>query len=450
MNDTSYELIQASIESYEKIWKKYHLNSNVISIPAIKIKTIMPLNLKTKTKLDLFRTFGDNVTEVQFVQLLMRQTTGADLINMVYIIKYYNLQFDSNGMIIWTDECPYVNFKQEVINNWYIWHTLTTHNMFGKYMEKLLVFKLQSRLESSLFPTNENMKNDLYFTNRSLVNATNEKQHELQSQKELDTISIALHKMHGISVISFYTNAFVNITEIKKTIYNNLCDNVDNNLDTMLTEIYNVHDITNIYTQNIIKIQTCMMIRNYFKHKPLKDQKLNVLRFKNLQNSIVIKKTITDILNRYLLVINRTIHAKIKNNKYLKSYTSTLLDTLLSSCLNDTKFSQDYDQIIIAETLIGDMQVMTNAMEIIQGIAKKDFLEKYQDDYNDTCDSFTDLNNIAKKFIIDSKDYIVMYKLRLKSLRNPNNINTITLQDVQKIFKMSNITDMNDIIDIII
>ena len=450
MNNTTFEMINSAVIFYNETYTMYNSNNEfneILTINKVKLKNDMPLNLKSPIKLNLLNTFGDNVTQEQFVELLMIQKSGADFLNIIYLIKYHNLKLDENGMIIWNELCAYNDFCYEAINNWYIWNTLSKHTMFSKYMNKLLEFKLQTRLEGGMFSTIQNFKQDLCFPNANMIVECNEGHHEKPAQKILDAEKIALNKMNGNCVISLYTNSIVNIVDIKKTIYNNLCDNVDDALTILLETIYFEEAIVDEEDKKIIAMRTITEIRNYFKIKytPLNHKK-NLIKYNKIYRSKYILITIKKVLQKYFIIINETIHAKILNNSYLKCYISALLDILLSACLKDFEFRQDYIQMILVENLIDRIESDIKYIPHIQNVIKIKYPGKYQDIYDTKIKSYKNINYILTEFKNDSEQFTLLFELKKKSIIDPSNTYFITIENLTKLFRIleDNIIDIED------
>lgn len=443
MNNTTFTMINSTIKFYDKIYDEYNSNDEfgkIVTITAKDIKDNMPLNLKSPTKLKLFDTFGENVTQEQFVELLMLQTSGADFLNIIYIIKYYNLKLDQNGMIIWNKYCAYQNFRMEALQNWYVWNLLSKHAMFNKYMDKLLEFQLQTRIEDSIFPMIQNFKQDMHFINAGLIVECNEGHHELLDQKILDTEKIALNKMNGNTVISLYTNSIVDIKQVKKNIYDGLYNDVDSALTTLLEEIYLEYSITDMDDKQVIRIQMLIMVKEHFKIKYLtKPQKLNKVDFKKLVDSKLITFSIQRVLHNYLEIINETIHANILDNNYLKCYKSTLVDILLSSCLNNFEFCQDYIKIILGENLVDYIEKNIDYLVYIKTDVQTEHPDMYKEMYNYNTKAYSALKIIASQFMDDPEEFIGLFNLKLKSMRDLS-INMITFEDIKILLGVEDIT----------
>lgn len=443
MNNTTFIAIVEIQEFYNKTYAEF----NKISLQIIKININdliinLPANLKTPAKLKFLKTFGKEITQEQFVQLLMYQTTGADFMNIVYIAKYYKLDYDTNKMLLWTEACPYVSLKQEAINNWHIWHTLSTHAMFSKYMT-LCEFKLQNRLEYSIFPTRENFRDDLHFVNLALINSTNEKQHHLKSQQILDAEKIALNKMNGNSVISFYTNSMVDIVQIKQTVYKELYTDHDGILDTILQQIYAECNVMDAHVQTLIKHYTLSVIRVYFKKTSTIAQKKNIIVLTAMSNAAVYITSITHIVNNYLQIVNRTIHIAIRNNNYVKCYMSTLLDTLLSACLNNFEFRQDYIQTIVMENLLESMNSDLDYLYYLQSLQ----IVNKKNMYDQKEVAFNNLQSTAQLYIDKPQDFIRLFALKVKSLQNTNNTKVITFTDICNLYELNNTEEIHELRD---
>lgn len=442
MNNTNAAAIKSMLHFYNETYDVYSKNNTIDSKELI---SKIPDNLKTPAKLAMFNTFGENITQLQFIRLLMYQTTGADLINIVYVARYYNLKYDNNQMLIWTEECPYTSFKQETVNNWYIWHVLNTHAMFSKY-STLCEFKLQARLECNIFAPKENFRDDLYFPNLHLINATNEAQHLTMPQRILDAEKIALNKMNGNSVISLYTTSLVDVKSIKKTMQIDLCANKDEVLQILLNSICTAHNVIDVKSINIIRTHMVMKIRSYFNIVyVLKSHTKNVNKFNALVNSSAINDTTTQVLNEYLIVVNQTIHEQIYNNNYLKCYKSTLLDIVLSSCLHDFNFRQDYIQVILGENLVDLMRSDVNYLQHIEIIVLAQQPRHYQDMYDTKVNLYKKYKKISEQFIDKPIDFVNLFNLKLKSLREPNNDCVITFAELCKLFKCKTQVDIENI-----
>lgn len=419
--------IENDINKLIKIYNTFQLCEFIVKTELIEK---LPKNLLTYAKLKYLDKLGNNITEGEFVELLMMQTDGKDWINFIYLIKYYKLELDQNGFIMFTNEFLYTSIKKEPLYIWWLYNILNTHPMFKQYLSKQLLFSLQKKLEIDVLPINTNFKYDICFDNTEIAVEINEEHHEQKKQQINDSTKISLTKLHGIALLSLITDNVVNVKKIKSIVYKNLIDNKDNCLNNLLDAVTHLFNNSNII---IVKNKLLSIIRYRFKKKLTIILRKNIPIFNSLDNAIAIEEILQNNLEKYCLnIIYDNINSAITNSEYLKIFKSNFLDFILSSLLNDFDFRQDYITTIVGENLF---DLLSENLDYIKYIIenKDDFADNNLDDQ---IQSFNDLKIILTQFTNKSEDFIMLLDLKKRSLRNPNDISVITFDDILKLLRV--------------
>ena len=85
-----------------------HFNNKIRTIAKKSVvKSLLPYELLQGARLAAFNKLKNNITEAEFVQFLQLETHGGDHVSYDYKIQYYNLKFDNNDMIIFTNRLNY-------------------------------------------------------------------------------------------------------------------------------------------------------------------------------------------------------------------------------------------------------------------------------------------------------------------------------------------------------
>ena len=128
-------------------------------------KSNIPEYLNTEAKLKFLEKFpNNNLTLEQTIEFLRYQTTGEDWQNFDILIDYYDLKFDKNGMIVFTEEFPFDSrIKKEALFIWWLLKIVNQNALVSRY-NQYLTFDLQSKLEESIISATVNMKIDICFS----------------------------------------------------------------------------------------------------------------------------------------------------------------------------------------------------------------------------------------------------------------------------------------------
>lgn len=98
-------------------------------------KVDLPSNLKTEEKLNLLNTFGQQLTEIEYVQLLRYKMTINDYGNFDYLIKHFDLKLDNNKMIIFTEEFAYNDISPQALYFWWMIKLIKENYMLSKMLK---------------------------------------------------------------------------------------------------------------------------------------------------------------------------------------------------------------------------------------------------------------------------------------------------------------------------
>jgi hypothetical protein len=415
--------IADDITALNDIYELFLTNDSTDKYELIKI---LPKNLLTDAKKKYLDRLGDNITEPEFVKLLMKQTDGKDWINFIYLVKYYKLELDQNNFIIFTDEFQYGSVRKEPLYIWWLYNILNMHPMFKRYMSEQLLFSLQKKLEVDILPSKDNFKYDMYFDNTQIAIEVNEEHHSQKTQQYNDSIKTSLTKIHGIALLSLVTNNVVNVKEIKNSVYKDLNADTEDCLTNILNSI--------IYNDEIIvKNKLLSVIRIYFKRKLTNSLKANNREFNKMSDAKEIEKSMQTVIKDYCdaEILNR-INRAILNSEYLGIFKSNFLDYILSSLLNNFKFRQDYITTIVAENLVELLNSDVEYIKYLQNNKNKYYLEDFEEKTN----SYKNIKLILDQFSNDSGDFNTLLDLKKKSLSDPNN-KVITFAEIISLLKVS-------------
>ena len=383
----------------------------------------LPKQYKTKTKLEYINKLGEDITEEEFVGLLLIQTHDYDYINYEYFIKYYDLKLDNNNMIIFNDRFTYTMCKMERLYIWWIIKNLELHPMFSKYMDGQLQYTLQRKLEDKIFAMKDNFKYDLCFIERNIGIEINENHHSKKLEKYKDWQKVSLAKFHGIAMINLITDKCDNITNFVKDLYKNkkqktsICKDIINYLGLPETiDLYNhVSDL----------LQSGLLTKmGRSANKTLKN---DIKRFNgNKRYKIVTKKYINIEIDKY-------VQLYIYNSPYLKEFLENLYDYLLCSLLSDYDFRQNYISKVFLEKMISlQYTQITN----IYNETDPEYIDYVKID-------FSNINKICKKLNLKTDNECVkLFDYKKRSLVDPKNPDVIKLLEVLDICDL-NINNMN-------
>jgi hypothetical protein len=186
--------------------QQFYDKMDAIKIP-ITISSIIeyaPNNLKTTAKLCYLKNLvNDQLNGEDFIKFLKYQTHGGDYVNFDYIIKYYKLELDKNGMIIFTKDFPFdKSINKEALIIWWLLNLLKKNTILvdnGIY----LLHTLQNKLETNILRSNENMRYDLCFKYIKLYIEINEDYHLNINVIEKDIIKKSLTMIKIVKLLIF-------------------------------------------------------------------------------------------------------------------------------------------------------------------------------------------------------------------------------------------------------
>ena len=374
----------------------------------------LPKQYKTATKLKYLKSLGDEITEEEFVGLLLIQTHDYDYINYEYFIKYYDLKLDKpNNMIIFNDRFTYSMCKMERLYVWWIVNNLQLHPMFSKYMDGQLQFTLQKKLENKMFALKDNFKYDFCFIERDIGIEINENHHSKAVEKKKDLQKVSLAKFHGIAMISLITDKCDNITKFVKDLYKDkkikqkLCKNIL--LELGLPESFELYDhISDL-------VQSALLSK--MGRSASKALKKDIKNFNGGENYIIVTKSkVNDLINTH-------VKSYIYNSEYLTEFLNSLYDYLLCSLLSDYDFRQDYIEKVFLENLI---LLQENRITKIKNMPILN--DKFHEFITER---FTTIYKICIELTSNtSNDCVKLFEYKKRSLDDPNNRNVITIVEI--------------------
>lgn len=193
-------------------------------------RTVFINYLKTESieNQEIYNYRYNNITEINFVNLLRYQTHPEDYINFYYLTTYFDLKFDKNQMIIFTDEFPLNNkIRKESLIIYWIIRFIKNHNFFKYYADNHLWFMFKKKLELNIFP-DINTKCDLLFNNINLLIEINELNYQTDMIKKSffklnkkNLISIELSTIYNKepNLVQNINTEFLNSKVLKKYLY---------------------------------------------------------------------------------------------------------------------------------------------------------------------------------------------------------------------------------------
>ncbi len=410
----------------------------------------LPDGIKTGANLTYIKeNWGDNVSELEFVNLLRNFTHGGNWISFDYLIKYFDLSIDSNNMIIFTKDFPYRSVRKEALFIWWQVNLLRNHPIYKNYMDNQLVFHLQQRLEIGIFPTNENFKYDACFSKRDLGFECNEGHHETTKQKVIDARKKALAKFHGILLMSLRTNSVVNINHIKSAIHKNferdLNDCRSNILNMIIDEFSDIAITPEI--KDLIEYKLIAEIKTKLKKKYTKKTYKQLAEYSD-QFSTEMDNNITNVCKSkmYILdnLVNDLISKTIKDSQYLKEYMYEFFDKMLCSLLKDFDFRQDYIVVIFKESLVDILKKNVNYIKYIKENKSLYSQDNYSKALSEKTNEFIEIKMVLEKFISNSDDFLKLFNIKTQSLNDPNIPNIITFEIIIDLLGIFDVNDINE------
>jgi len=153
---------------YTKIYEHFKINKTINKNELIS-KLPKYLTKPNTTKYNIVKKWKTYVTEKEFINLLMSQTTGADYPSFYYSILKYDLKLDNNNMIIFTKEFPFNNrIKKEALFTWNILYNLKHHSIIGNFID-FINCGLQFKCETHMIEDKRKLKYDIAFTNLNII-----------------------------------------------------------------------------------------------------------------------------------------------------------------------------------------------------------------------------------------------------------------------------------------
>lgn len=156
------------------------------------------LNKPGTTKASYIASLSDEVSEDDFVDLLKIQTLGMDYPSFDYLVLKYDLEFDNNHMIIFTDEFKFDNkIKKEALFIWGILNALSNHELLWPYIS---IYDLQASYETEDVHNSRKKRYDMEFSELQFVIEIDEN-HRGETTLANDEFKNVLASMNGRMLI---------------------------------------------------------------------------------------------------------------------------------------------------------------------------------------------------------------------------------------------------------
>lgn len=435
------------LEGFTKIAQSFQKDinnpNNIILCSVNELKTFLPINLKTKGKKEHLDKLNNEIDEQTFIDFLMYQTHGGDYRNFEYLIYYYKLMLNpQTHMIMFTNEFEYISIKKEALYSWWVINILEKHPMYSKYMDSLMTFSTQKRLEKGVINGKENYKYDGCLDKLDIAFECNEAHHEDDSEKIKDSEKMSLAKFHGKALISLVTNNVVNVKKIKAHLYQSILRD-DNRYRKEIIDLVLDHiDDASITTHyKLIDVKLNAIVRDILKYEYTNKILPLLSRFNRL--SIKTKQIISNaIANTLETWITDIIHDSINTSTYLVEFRDELYDKVLCSALKHYEFRQDYIIIVFKETLVDTLTEDINYLEYIINNRSVYTDEAYRNAVKNKTNRIIFLKTVLDKFILTSVDFDKLYEVKTNSLKDPNNTFIISFVMLISIFKLTNDTEL--------
>lgn len=271
-------------ESFTDIYEAYQYADTISKEDLLEI---LPryLNKSDTTKSKIIELWNDEVTEVEFINLLNTQTEGYEYLSFEYYILKHNLKFDSNHMIIFTNEFPFNNkVKKEALFIWGIINALRNHELIGPYID---LFNLQSTYETNFIESHRRKKFDMEFPYLNIVIEIDEN-HIAKKIKKNDALKTTLVAMNGNILLR------MNFQKIDKR----KLKNGDNFNISMLNSKYYKEFLNELYDAIIASLlnNDVSFRRNYIFH--LFDKSLHIQASTIEKNMVLNNRNITSLAEK--------------------------------------------------------------------------------------------------------------------------------------------------------
>lgn len=390
---------------------------------------LLPKQYKTKAKLDyLAEIKDDDITELQFIKLLLIQTHPDDYINYEYFIKYYDLKLDNNNMIIFTKDFTYTMCKKETLYIWWIIKNFQMHRLFTSYMDSSIIYSFQKRLELTSLNASHNKKYDLCFQNQEILVEINEPHHATNTEKNKDYVKFSVAKLNGIQLISLVTDKVDKI--------NQFLTNVINKSNLKFSKIYKklhkdiIKEFSNLPEDDEIDIDELEYYLDQLIDYRLYNKKHEYPSELNefLKDSEYDKEFYQKYVDKHIKnIIDTHVESEIQNSNELTKFLDIIFHRMLCSMLSDYSFMQDYIKKVFKKEMFNYLLETTKFISVCETIQDLQLNDK----------NFIDRYDLLKRFIEESGEFDQLFLMKKKSLENSNH-NVISIDEV---IDLLNITD---------
>jgi hypothetical protein len=154
-------------------------------------------NVKVTEYIPNFISKNKNITEIEFVKFLRTQKESSDYAIFDYLVRYYELEYDSNNNPIFTDEFPFdKNIKKEAFSIWCTDRMVRNHPDFKCFDPNYFVFTLQDKSNEYIHTDNtRKIKIDMFYSKLNICVEIDE--NHRSTAKENDIIKNAIMQQKG-------------------------------------------------------------------------------------------------------------------------------------------------------------------------------------------------------------------------------------------------------------
>ena len=280
------------------------------------------LNKPGTTKAKIVEHWPENVTETDFLKLITTQTEGAEYHSFDYFVMKYDLKFDDNKMIVFTDEFPFDRkIKKEALFIWGILNSINHHKHLGNFIKEIL-YGLQISYESEHVNANRRMKYDLGFPVLQIAVEIDEN-HAAKEIKYNDLIKTATMQLNGLCLARL---------DFQKIYDGNIPKDGNANVELLNSEYYGIflNDLHEKVTNSLL--QHSIEFREYFIMNMFKKSLISYWNesFAIIQNNLAKKENSTNLVD--IKKINKTLS--------LNYSAFTKIDEIVKSTNKDSDFTR--------------------------------------------------------------------------------------------------------------
>jgi|SRR6476661_5234046 len=421
-------------EVFNDIYEHYKINKTMNKNELI---SILPkyLTKSNTVKYKMIKDWRSEVTEKEFIKLLMTQTTGADYPNFYYFILKYDLKLDSNNMIVFNDNFHFDNkIKKEALFNWSILDLLRKDDLIKEFYE-FMNFELQFNCESQDVEKTRQLKYDMMFKNLNIIVEIDEN-HASKKTVDNDIRKNIVSQMNGFVLVRLdFQKIYYKINKNSKKIgCGELKDGSNADKHILNSEYYNkfIHELReNIYSSMLSR-------KDEFRERYilfLLENSLND-RIKNIQKSVNNNSLEHE---KYNTLLKNTKDLKLKQKyKNIKDELHFILDSNyknLTKTENVLKIITDKNGKFIELFKIKNDSYQKNKSRNCKNIPLSKIIDLLSLDDNSMIKFIRFLYNIGvvNEFYHDKKDILISWRDVSEIIKNYNDI-MLTLKEALNIY----------------